>query len=63
MVARMVCPSCDGDGFDSRYVESCPRCKGAGKVPVQRYCMPCDTWVPASQKVCKACGADTDKAA
>ena len=28
----------------------------------KRYCGPCDKWVPASQAVCKACGADTDKA-
>lgn len=62
MAERMTCPTCDGDGYDGRYVESCPQCKGSGKVPVRRYCMPCEKWVPAGQKVCKACGADTDKA-
>lgn len=26
-----------------------------------RYCEMCDTWVPANQKECRACGADTVK--
>jgi rRNA maturation endonuclease Nob1 len=29
----------------------------------KRYCGACDVWVPASQTICKACGADTEKAA
>ena len=28
----------------------------------KRYCGPCDKWVPAKETICKACGADTDKA-
>lgn len=27
----------------------------------QRYCGPCDKWVPARQTTCAACGAVTDK--
>ncbi len=30
--------------------------------PRKRYCGMCDKWVPAKETVCKACGADTDKA-
>lgn len=26
----------------------------------QRYCGPCDRYVPARETVCKECGADTD---
>jgi hypothetical protein len=29
----------------------------------KRYCGACDVWVSASQVTCKACGADTEKAA
>lgn len=28
-----------------------------------RYCPMCDKWVPAHEKECRACGADTVKAA
>lgn len=28
-----ACTYCDGDGFDGRFVESCPRCGGSGKEP------------------------------
>lgn len=28
----------------------------------KRYCGMCDKWVPARETVCKACGADTEKA-
>ena len=28
----------------------------------RRYCGMCDKWVPANQRECKSCGADTDKA-
>ena len=27
-----------------------------------RYCGPCDRWVPARERVCRQCGADTDSA-
>ena len=30
---------------------------------IRRYCPMCDKWVPASERECKACGADTMKAA
>lgn len=59
----MTCPTCDGDGFGPNYIVNCPMCKGSGKVPLKRYCECCEKWVPARQTVCKACGADTVKAA
>lgn len=27
----------------------------------KRYCAPCDRFVPARERECKLCGADTDK--
>ena len=31
----LVCPTCDGDGFDDEYDEVlCSRCWGMGEVPV-----------------------------
>jgi hypothetical protein len=29
----------------------------------KRYCPMCDKWVPATQRECKACGADTERVA
>lgn len=61
-MAVMECPQCDGDGYGPNYVGNCPRCGGRGKVPVMRYCEPCEKWVSAREYECKACGAATTKA-
>jgi hypothetical protein len=56
---RSTCPNCGGGWtFDFKQKRVyCRQCDGRG-----RYCGPCDKWVSSKQTVCKACGADTEKA-